>query len=55
VLDLAVSLAQQADVALPHLNIGGGLGIPYFNGDVPLDLAPIGAAWPKGWPIVPMC
>jgi diaminopimelate decarboxylase len=55
VLDLAVSLAQQADVALPHLNIGGGLGIPYFNGDLPLDLAPIGAAWANGWPIVPMC
>ncbi|WP_343612632.1 pyridoxal-dependent decarboxylase, exosortase A system-associated [Novosphingobium sp.] len=44
VLDLAVQLAQQADVPLPHLNIGGGLGIPYFNGDSPLDLAPIGAA-----------
>jgi diaminopimelate decarboxylase len=28
VLDLAVQLAQQADVPLPHLNIGGGLGIP---------------------------
>ncbi|WP_206241092.1 pyridoxal-dependent decarboxylase, exosortase A system-associated [Novosphingobium terrae] len=44
VLDLAVQLAQQADVPLPHLNIGGGLGIPYFNGDSPLDLTPIGAA-----------
>jgi diaminopimelate decarboxylase len=25
------------------LNIGGGFGIPYFPGDQPLDLAPIGA------------
>jgi diaminopimelate decarboxylase len=25
------------------LNIGGGFGIPYFPGDAPLDLAPIGA------------
>lgn len=44
VLELAVQLAQEADVTLPHLNIGGGLGIPYFNGDSPLDLAPIGDA-----------
>jgi diaminopimelate decarboxylase len=43
-LDLAVRLAREADVSLPHLNIGGGLGIPYFPGDRPLDLAPIGAA-----------
>jgi diaminopimelate decarboxylase len=26
------------------LNIGGGFGIPYFPGEQPLDLAPIGAA-----------
>lgn len=43
-LDLAVRLAQQAGVALPHLNLGGGLGIPYFPGDAPLDLSQIGAA-----------
>ena len=43
-LDLAVRLAREAGVALPHLNIGGGLGIPYFPGDVPLDLVRIGAA-----------
>jgi diaminopimelate decarboxylase len=24
------------------LNLGGGFGIPYFKGDAPLDLAPIG-------------
>jgi diaminopimelate decarboxylase len=43
-LDLAVRLAEEAGVALPHLNIGGGLGIPYFPGDAPLDLARIGQA-----------
>ncbi|MDE1915532.1 MAG: pyridoxal-dependent decarboxylase, exosortase A system-associated [Sphingomonadales bacterium] len=41
-LDLAARLADEAGVNLPHLNIGGGLGIPYFPGDVPLDLARIG-------------
>jgi diaminopimelate decarboxylase len=25
------------------LNLGGGFGIPYFPGEQPLDLAPIGA------------
>ena len=29
-------------MALPHCNLGGGLGIPYFPGDVPLDLALVG-------------
>lgn len=43
-LDLAVRLAEQADVPLPHLNIGGGLGIPYFPGDVALHLPTIGDA-----------
>jgi diaminopimelate decarboxylase len=43
-LDLAARLADAAGVALPHLNLGGGLGIPYFPGDVPLDLSLIGTA-----------
>ncbi len=28
---------------LRRLNVGGGFGIPYFPGETPLDLAPIGA------------
>ena len=44
VLALAALLAGQIGAPLPHLNLGGGLGIPYFHGDRPLDLAPIGAA-----------
>jgi diaminopimelate decarboxylase len=43
-LDLAGRLAREAGVEVPHLNLGGGLGIPYFPGDVPLDLAQIGDA-----------
>jgi len=39
--ELAVSLAAHAPTPLRDLNLGGGLGIPYFPGDRPLDLAPI--------------
>jgi diaminopimelate decarboxylase len=41
-LELAIRLAQTAPAAVRVLNIGGGFGIPYFPGERPLDLAPIG-------------
>lgn len=41
-LELAIELAQFASSPLRTLNIGGGLGIPYFPGDQPIDLQPIG-------------
>ncbi len=44
VLDLAAQLASEAKVNVPHLNMGGGFGIPYFDKDAPLDIAAIGAA-----------
>ena len=44
VLDLAASLAEAIGHGLPKLNMGGGLGIPYFPGDVPVDLPHVGAA-----------
>ena len=44
VLDLANELAAEAGVDVPHLNMGGGFGIPYFAKDKPLDIAAIGAA-----------
>ena len=40
---LALELARAAPAPVRVLNIGGGFGIPYFPGDAPLDLAPIGA------------
>ncbi|MEI6642209.1 MAG: pyridoxal-dependent decarboxylase, exosortase A system-associated [Novosphingobium sp.] len=40
---LAARLAQESGAALPACNLGGGFGIPYFPGDVPLDLAAVGA------------
>lgn len=44
VLDLAAELAEKIGHGLPKLNMGGGLGIPYFPGDAPIDLPRIGAA-----------
>ena len=42
VFDLAVELAQHAPASVRTLNIGGGFGVPYFPGDLAIDLAPIG-------------
>ena len=44
VLALAAELAEAIGAPLPKLNMGGGLGIPYFPGDTPVDLAKVGAA-----------
>lgn len=43
-LALAARLAEEAGVPLPRLNLGGGLGIPYFPGDEPVDLSAVGNA-----------
>jgi diaminopimelate decarboxylase len=40
---LAARLAEETGVALPHCNLGGGLGIPYFPGDEPVDVEHLGA------------
>ena len=42
IFQLAMQLAQDAPQATRLLNIGGGFGIPYFPGELPLNLAPIG-------------
>ncbi|AOL94980.1 pyridoxal-dependent decarboxylase, exosortase A system-associated [Porphyrobacter sp. LM 6] len=44
VLELAANLASDIGHGLPKLNMGGGLGIPYFPGDTPVDLPRVGAA-----------
>jgi len=41
--ELALRLAADAPSPVRFLNLGGGFGIPYFPGETPLDLAPIGA------------
>ncbi len=43
-LDLAARLAREIGAPLPHLNMGGGFGIPYFAGDKALDIAAVGKA-----------
>ena len=41
---LAAQLAEQIGHAPPHINLGGGFGIPYFPSDEPVDIITIGAA-----------
>lgn len=41
---LAVRLAEEAGVTPPHVNLGGGYGIPYFPGDEPVDIEAVGRA-----------
>lgn len=42
-LALAARLAEASGAALPHCNLGGGMGIPYFPGDEPVDVARVGS------------
>ncbi|RDE51755.1 MAG: pyridoxal-dependent decarboxylase, exosortase A system-associated [Candidatus Accumulibacter meliphilus] len=42
--ELALRLAEAAPSPVRFLNLGGGFGIPYFPGEQPLEIAPIGAA-----------
>ena len=44
VLECAVRLALAIGHKLPHLNMGGGFGIPYFAKDTPLDIDAVGNA-----------
>lgn len=44
VIALAGRLAQEIGAPLPHLNMGGGFGIPYYDKDRPLDIGAVGAA-----------
>ena len=43
-LDCAARLTRAIGHELPHLNMGGGFGIPYFAKDTPLDIGAVGAA-----------
>ncbi len=44
VLALAAELTEAIGHGCPKLNMGGGLGIPYFPGDTAVDLPKVGAA-----------
>ncbi len=41
---LAAEIATAVGQAPPEVNLGGGFGIPYFHGDVRLNIADVGAA-----------
>lgn len=41
---LAAELAEASGAEPPLVNLGGGMGVPYFAGDVPVDVARVGAA-----------
>ena len=43
-LALAARLAEESGAPLPKCNLGGGIGIPYFPGDEPVNIAAVGAA-----------
>lgn len=43
-IDLAARLSTEIGEAPPHINLGGGFGIPYFPGEKPLDIEAIGQA-----------
>lgn len=43
-LALAARLADESGAELPHCNLGGGFGIPYFPGDQALNIGAIGVA-----------
>ncbi len=44
IFSLAATIAEQAGVAPPEVNLGGGFGIPYFAADKSLSLETIGTA-----------
>ena len=41
---LAAQLADAVGTVPPLVNLGGGFGVPYFPGDVPVDIGAIGSA-----------
>ncbi|MXO59522.1 pyridoxal-dependent decarboxylase, exosortase A system-associated [Altererythrobacter salegens] len=53
VLDLAARIAGESGAPLPHLNMGGGFGIPYFHGDEALDIGAVGSELAKRFAELP--
>lgn len=52
-LALAAELAEAVGEVPPLVNLGGGFGIPYFAGELPLDVETIGRALGEALEIVP--
>ena len=51
-VELAARLARHAPAPVRMFNMGGGFGIPYFPGEQPLDLAPVGANLAQLLPLI---
>ncbi|HEV2599235.1 pyridoxal-dependent decarboxylase, exosortase A system-associated [Sphingopyxis sp.] len=43
-VELAARLANRIGAPPPLVNLGGGMGVPYFPGDTPVDVQAVGAA-----------
>jgi diaminopimelate decarboxylase len=52
-LVLVAELTEAIGVSPPHVNLGGGFGIPYFPGDVPVDIDAVGAALGQAFDALP--
>ena len=52
-LALAAQLALESGAPLVHCNLGGGMGIPYFPGDTPVDAAHVGASLAEQFGVLP--
>ncbi len=52
-LALAAQLSDEVGATPPLVNLGGGFGVPYFPGDLPLDLKPIGLALEEALTLAP--
>ncbi len=52
-LALSSELATSIGQTPPHVNLGGGFGIPYFPGDVAFDLAAVGDALGQTFSVLP--
>jgi len=52
-LALVAELTGSIGVSPPHVNLGGGFGIPYFPGDEPVDIKAVGAALREAFDALP--
>lgn len=52
---LVASLANEIGYMPPHINLGGGYGIPYFSGDQALDIGAVGGALGQALSALPDC
>lgn len=52
-LALAAELTEAIGLSPPHVNLGGGFGIPYFPGDEPVDIKAVGAGLGEAFETLP--